>query len=173
MSISRTATALCALVTLTVAAPTLAWPSDDEVRAAMRAVKQSAVAKPYLASAYGYAVFPTVGRGAFAVGGAYGEGFVFRQGKRTGKTTLAQLSIGLGAGGEAYTEIVFFKDKAAYERFITGRLELNARATAAVGSAAAQGELGYSDGVAIVTLSKGGLIADASVGGQRFTFDKL
>ena len=169
----RTRTALAALFALTLALPAAAWPTDDEVRAAQRAVKASAVAKPFLASAYGYALLPTVGRGAFAVGGAYGEGFVFKQGKRTGKTTLAQLSIGLGAGGEAYTEIVFFKDKAAYDRFVAGHLELNARATAAVGSAAAQGELGYSDGVAIVTLSKGGLIADASVGGQRFTFEKL
>ncbi len=164
---------LTALLALALAAPALAFPSDDEVRAAMSTVRQSAVAKPLLKSAYGYAIFPTVGRGAFAVGGAYGEGFVYRQGKRTGKTTLAQLSIGLGAGGEAYTEIIFFKDKAAYERFVAGRLELNARATAAAGSAAAQGEMGYSDGVAIVTLSKGGLIADASVGGQHFSFEKL
>jgi lipid-binding SYLF domain-containing protein len=98
---------------------------------------------------------------------------VYRAGKLIAKTTVTSVSIGLGAGGEAYTEIIFFKDKAALDRFIEGKVELGARANAVAGQAAVSGELAYENGVAIFTVTKGGLMADASVGGQKFSYEKL
>ena len=170
----RASLAALAVVALSFTSPAHAGPpTQEEFDAAMKTLRAHPVAKNFFKSSYGYAVFPTVGRGSFAIGAAYGEGYVFKQGKKVAKTTLTQVSIGLGAGGEAYTEIVFFKDKAAFDRFASGNLEFNGRATAAAGTAAAQGETGYNDGVAIVTVTKGGLIADASIGGQKFSYEKL
>lgn len=165
-----------AVAAVLVAAPARAdGPDVDKpaLQAAVAAFKSDARAKKLFAASYGYAVFPTVGRGALGVGGAYGEGGVYKKGKLVARTTLTQVTIGLGLGGEAYREIVFFKDKAAFDRFAAGELELGARATASAGTAGASTEVGWHNGVAILTATKGGLIADAAVGGQRFTFERL
>ena len=127
--------------------------------------------KVFFDKAYGYAVFPTVGKGGIGIGGAYGEGRLYQQGKLIGKTTLTQLTIGFQLGGQAYSEIIFFKDGAALNRFKQGSFELGAQASAVAATTGASTDADYSDGVAIFTLAKGGLMYEASVGGQKFSFD--
>ncbi|MCW8943252.1 MAG: lipid-binding SYLF domain-containing protein [Sedimenticola sp.] len=127
--------------------------------------------KLFFKKAYGYAVFPTVGKAGFGLGGAYGEGEVYRQGKFIGTSSLSQLTIGFQLGGQAYTEIIFFKNKHALDDFTGGNFEFNAQASAVAVTAGASADADYDNGVAIFTLPKGGLMYEASVGGQKFSFD--
>lgn len=167
----RCLTLACALCAL----PALAFEVDTKaVTATVAAFKEKQpTSKKLFASAYAYAIFPTVTRGAFGVGGAYAEGGMYQGGKLVGKTSLTAVTIGLGAGGESYSQVIFFKDKAAYERFVEGRLEVAARANAVFLEKGISGEPPYVEGVLILAQTKAGLMADASVGGQKFTFEKL
>ncbi len=124
----------------------------------------------FLEGAVGYAVFPTVDKGAAAIGGAYGRGVLFQRGEPIGRATLTQVTIGAQLGGQAYSEIVFFESKAALERFKEGQLAMAAQVSAVAASAGASANARYARGVAVFTLTKGGLMAEASVGGQRFAF---
>lgn len=144
-----------------------------EANAALKELKTKPELKKLFGSAHGYAVFPTVTRGALGVGGAYGKGVLFKKGKAISKVEVMAVSIGLGAGGEAYTEIIFFKDAKTLDRFVEGNIELSARANAVAVKQGVSAEAAYTDGMAIVTLTKGGLMADASVGGQKFSIQKL
>ncbi|MHC4774427.1 MAG: YSC84-related protein [Planctomycetota bacterium] len=119
---------------------------------------------------YGYAVFPSVGKGAIGIGGAYGEGEVFEQGEPIGTATLSQATIGLQLGGQAYSEVVFFRDRMALEMFKASTLELSAQASAVAVKAGGSADADYQAGVAIFTMAKGGLMFEASVGGQKFAF---
>jgi len=139
---------------------------------------------------YAYAVFPTVGEGAFVVGGAGGKGGVFVGGRQTGVSILVQLSVGFQAGGKAFSEIVFFEDKRALDEFESGDFEFGADASvtaitagadvAAGTSGAAAGASGtetsartaghYYKGMAVFTIAKGGLMYQAAVAGQKFTY---
>ena len=120
--------------------------------------------------AFGYAIFPTVGKGAAVVGGAHGGGTVFKAGTPVGKTTLSQLTVGLQLGGQTYMEVIFFEDERAYNNFISGKLKLSAQLSAVAVTAGASLDAGYNDGVAVFTAAKGGLMYEASVGGQKFTY---
>lgn len=124
----------------------------------------------FFTSAVGYAVFPSVDKGAVGIGGAYGKGVLFERGKPTGRTSLTQVTIGAQLGGQAYREIVFFESEAAIARFKKGELALAAQVSAVAASAGASANARYARGVAVFTLAKGGLMAEASVGGQRFGF---
>ncbi len=156
--------------------------------------KTSPVAKPYFDNAYGYAVFPTIGKGGIGIGGAHGKGQVYRGGKVTGKTSVTQLTIGLQLGGQAFSQIIFFQDKRAYDEFTSGNFEFGAQATAVAitagataqagtggaGASATAGrgdagkqETGYNGGMAIFTYVKGGLMYEASLGGQKFNFKPI
>jgi lipid-binding SYLF domain-containing protein len=125
------------------------------------------------AEAYGYAVFPTVGKGGLGIGAARGKGFVYEHGKLIGRSTLTQVTIGFQLGGQAYSEVVFLKDKDAMDSYKRGRLKLDGQASAVAVTARAALDLAYRDGVAIVTMAKGGLMYEASVGGQKFSFKPL
>jgi lipid-binding SYLF domain-containing protein len=125
----------------------------------------------FFESARGYAVFSTVGKGAIGIGGAHGSGIVFEQGEPVGETSLTQITIGFQWGGQAYSEIVFFEDKDAIDRFKEGNFELAAQASAVAVTVGASADLAYNNGVAIVTMVKGGLMYEASVGGQKFSYD--
>ena len=125
------------------------------------------------AEAYGYVVFPTVGKGAIGIGGARGKGYVYQHGHLIGRSTLTQVSIGFQFGGQAYSEVVFFKGPQALENFKLGHLKLDAQASAIALTARASGDLAYQSGVAIVTMAKGGLMYEASVGGQKFSFHPI
>jgi lipid-binding SYLF domain-containing protein len=121
--------------------------------------------------AYGYAVFPTVGKGAIGIGGAYGKGQVFEQGRLIGTSKLVQVTIGFQWGGQAYSELVFFEDKAALDRFKSGNLEFSAQASAVAITLGASATADYEGGVAVFTMTKGGLMYEASIGGQSFSFE--
>ena len=146
-------------------------------------------------NAYGYAVFPVVGKAALIVGAAYGEGQVYRSGRVTGTTNLFHGSIGFQWGGQAFSEIIFFRDQWAYEAFTRGQFEFDANASAVVVTAGAQAKassIGSSasatagprtgaqsqsyyapNGMATFVYTKGGLMAELAIGGQKFTFSPL
>lgn len=124
-------------------------------------------------SAFGYAVFPTVTKGAIGVGGAYGEGQVFAEGRLIGLSTLTQGSIGVQLGAQAYSEVIFFRDQAILDQFAQGEWALSADATAVAAAEGVSAHRNYDNGVMIFTVAKGGLMFEASVGSQRFTFTPL
>jgi len=126
--------------------------------------------KPYFKQANGYAVFPNIGKAGIGIGGAIGKGEVFEKDKVIGSTKVTQLSIGLQLGGQAFSQIIFFKDKKDLERFTQGNFEFGASASAALITEGANASADYSDGVAVLTFSKGGLMYEASIGGQKFSF---
>lgn len=121
-------------------------------------------------NAQAVAVFPSVGKGGFIVGAAYGKGVLYEHGVVTGYSDITQASVGLQAGGQSYTEIICFKDQAALDHFKTGKLAFDAQATAVAVKSGAGANANYSNGVAIFTMSESGLMAEASLGGQRFSY---
>jgi lipid-binding SYLF domain-containing protein len=121
--------------------------------------------------AVGYAVFPTVVKGAIGVGGASGSGVVFEKGKAVGKAHLTQGTIGAQIGGQTYSEVIFFETASALTDFKKGALALAAQVSAVAASAGASKDAKYQEGVAVFTHEKGGLMAEASVGGQKFSFE--
>lgn len=156
--------------------------------------KASPQVQPFFKNAYGYAVFPTVGKGGLGIGGAYGEGQVYRGGKVTGRSRLVQLSIGFQAGGQAFSEIIFFRDKRAYDEFTSGEFAFDAQASAVAITAGAQAKVGstgstagaspgpktgkqaetdYYKGMAIFIHAKGGLMYEAALAGQKFSFESM
>ena len=117
-----------------------------------------------------YAVFPDVIKGGIGIGGARGGGEVFQNCKAIGSTTMTQLSMGFQLGGQSFSQIIFFKNKRDTDRFIQGNFEFGASASAALIKEGAATEAAYSDGVGVLTISKGGLMYEASIGGQKFSF---
>jgi len=124
-------------------------------------------------SSYGYVVFPSVGKGGFIVGGAHGNGLVYEQGNLVGKAELTQGSIGLQAGGQSYIEVIFFETKADLDRFKSGKFEFSGQASAVAIKKGASADIDYAKGVAVVTKAKGGLMAEASIGGQDFGYTPI
>jgi lipid-binding SYLF domain-containing protein len=156
--------------------------------------KKSPQVQPFFKNAYGYAVFPIVGKGGFFVGGAYGQGKVYRRGTLTGTASLIKGTIGFQAGGQAFSEIIFFQDRRAYGEFTSGSFEFDASVSAVAITAGVQAQAGttgptagasagpstgeqarrgYTRGVAVFIHAKGGLMYEASVGGQKFNFRPL
>jgi len=156
--------------------------------------KDSPAVEKFFKNCYGYAVFPTIGKAGWVVGGAYGKGQVYRGGKVTGKAKVVEGSIGFQFGGEAFSEIIFLQDKRAYDEFTSGNFEFGATAQAVVITAGAQTKAGtsgasagasagpktgvqaetdYVKGMATFVHSKGGLMYEASIGGQKFKFEPL
>lgn len=129
--------------------------------------------KVFFEKAYGYAVFPTVGKGGIGIGGAYGEGNVYEKDVLVGTSGLIQVTIGFQLGGQAYSEIIFFKDKKTLDDFKSGNFEFGAQASAVAATAGASADADYSNGVAVFTLAKGGLMYEASIGGQKFSFEPI
>lgn len=124
----------------------------------------------FFKDSYAYAVFPTVGKGGIGIGGAYGTGRVYRQGKFTGTAKLTQVSIGFQLGGQAYSEIIFFQHKNAYRHFIDGNLKVGAQVSAVAVNKGAAANASFNQGIAIFTATKGGLMYEAAVAGQVFEF---
>lgn len=140
---------------------------------------------------YGYAVFPNIGKGGIGIGGAHGKGRVYRGGNHVGDTKMTQLTIGLQLGGQVYSQIIFFQDKRAFDEFISGNFEFGAQASAVAitaGASASAGTQGASasasggqhdastageefyKGMIVFTVAKGGLMYEASIGGQKFSY---
>jgi lipid-binding SYLF domain-containing protein len=125
----------------------------------------------YFDNCYGYAVLPEVTKGALLVGGAYGRGEVFARGARVGYCSMSQASLGFSFGGQFFREIIFFRDKADFERFTTGSFTMSAQVTAVALTAGAASKTDYHYGVAVFIVPDQGLMVDASVGGQKFQYE--
>jgi lipid-binding SYLF domain-containing protein len=125
----------------------------------------------FFKDAHGYAVFPEITKGAVGIGGAAGDGTVFEGGAGVGSTSMTQVTIGLQLGGQTYREVIFFKDKAALDNFKAGNFEVAAGASAIAAKDGASKTAGYNNGVAIFTMGIGGLMFEASIGGQKFTYE--
>ena len=123
-------------------------------------------------SAYGYVIFPNVGKGAVGVGGASGGGTVFEKGAIVGKAQMTQVTIGFQFGGQAYREIIFFEDKATLDKFKENKIEFSAQVSAVAAKSGASANAKYASGIVIFTQQKGGLMYEASVGGQKFKYTK-
>ena len=146
--------------------------ASDKTIKALNKFKNISSLKPYFKKARGFAVFPNVGKVGIGIGGARGKGEVFENENVIGSTTLTQVSIGFQLGGQAFSQIIFFKDKKSLERFTEGNFEFGASASAALISEGANAAADYSDGVAVLTFSKGGLMYEASIGGQKFSYEE-
>ncbi len=162
------------VLAIAVLLPTAHAVAQDDVPPVIEKfkAKDPGMAKIF-ADAVGYVVFPTVGKGGIGLGGARGKGWVYEGGKIIGKSTLTQVSFGFQFGGQAYSEIVFFQTTQALENFKLGHLKFDAQASAVALTARASADLAYRNGVAIVTMAKGGLMYEASVGGQKFSFNRV
>ncbi len=179
---------LIVIIVLASAGPAQA----DSYSKAIELFKKSEAVKPFFENSYGYAVFPTIGKGGFGIGGAYGKGQVYQGAKVTGKSSVAKLSVGFQAGGQAFSEIIFFQDKRAYDEFTGGEFAFDAQASAVVITAGAQAQVGekgassgasagpttgvqaetkYRKGMAVFVHAKGGLMYEAVIGGQKFKFE--
>lgn len=164
---------------------------QDQYAYTLSVFNRSDQVKPYVQNAYGYAVFPTIGKGAVVIGGAYGRGQVYRQGVATGSSALVKMSIGFQLGGQAFSEVIFFQDQRAFEEFTLGSFEFDASASAVAVTAGAQARAGtsgltagasagpsmgaqadvaYTKGVAVFVHTKGGFMYEAAIGGQKFTY---
>ena len=142
---------------------------------------------------YGYAIFPTIGKGGFGIGGAYGKGRVYAAGSYLGDTSMTQVTVGFQFGGQAYSQIIFFEDERAFKEFTSGDFEFGAQATAVAITAGASASAsttgtsagasggkndattttagtGFHKGMAVFTVTKGGLMYEASIGGQKFSY---
>jgi len=163
----------------------------DSYLNAVGVFKKSPAVQPFFENAYGYAVFPSIGKAGLGIGGAYGTGKVYQGGNVTGTSSIVKLSIGWQAGGQVFSEIIFFKDKRAYDEFISGEFAFDAQASAVAITAGAQVQAGtkgvsagaaagpatgtqaetkYQKGMAVFVHTKGGLMYEAAIGGQKFNF---
>ncbi len=178
---------LVVMASLAVPFATANASKDTDTTSLFRNSNQSAA---YFSNSYGYAVFPTIGKGGLGVGAAHGSGHVYSNGHLVGSVSMNQLSVGFQAGGEAYSEIIFFKDKSALDDFTSGHFEFSGDAGAVVITAAADASVGttgtkggaslekhdaatageYKHGMAVFTIAKGGLMYNATIAGQKFTF---
>ncbi|KPK56492.1 MAG: hypothetical protein AMS22_01045 [Thiotrichales bacterium SG8_50] len=166
----------------------------DDYAQTLKTFKENPLVESFFKNSYGYAVFPTIGKGGIGIGGAHGKGQVYAGDKLTGKTSMTQITIGFQLGGQAYSQMIFFQDKRAYDEFTSGNFEFGAQASAVAITAGAQAQAstggssasantgykdagaqqaGYQKGMAVFTLAKGGLMYEASIGGQKFSFEPI
>lgn len=166
---------IAALTSLTSCAgwdPNKEQKEADQVRITIaRFMEQDPGLKTFFEQAYGYAVFPNVGKGAYIVGGTYGTGIVYERGNPIGHASIVEASIGLQIGGQGFSEIIFFKDQLTLDYFKRGNYEFSAQASAVAVNIGVAAKTDYDRGVAVFILPKGGLMAEASVGGQKFLFE--
>jgi lipid-binding SYLF domain-containing protein len=124
----------------------------------------------FFKSSHGYAVYPKVSKGGAGIGAAHGNGVVYERGDLIGDSELTQVSLGVQLGGQTYSEIVFFETKAVLDVFKKGNLEFSAQASAIAAESGAGAANDFEDGVAVFTLPRGGLMFEAAIGGQQFSF---
>ena len=180
----------CACVAMTLFALAARPAAADDYSDTTALFKNAGASAAYFKSSYGYAVFPTIGKGGLVVGGAHGKGRVYQKGKYIGDTSMTQLSIGFQAGGQAYSEMIFFEDQRALGEFTSGNFEFSGNVSAVAITAGASASAGtggsgagasggkkdattageYQKGLAVFTIAKGGLMYEASVSGQKFSY---
>ena len=166
----------------------------DNYQKTIKLFKNAGESASYFGNSYGYAVFPSIGKGGIGIGGAHGNGAVYVAGKQVGETSMTQLTIGFQLGGQAYSQMIFLKDKRAFDEFSSGEFEFGAQATAvAITAGASAGTsttgssagassskdsattagAGYHKGMAVFTIAKGGLMYEATIGGQKYSYKPL
>jgi len=167
----------------------------DKYQEAIKSFDSASETDKFFETAYGYALFPTIGKGGIGIGGAYGKGRVYRQGEYVGDVSMTQLTMGIQFGGQAYSQIIFFEDERAFEIFTSGNFEFSAQATAVAITAGVSAEAntgggvsasasggrndatarhaGYRKGMAVFTIARGGLMYEATIGGQKFSYEPL
>lgn len=166
----------------------------DDYQQAIDNFKSSPPTKAFFSKAYGYAVYPSIGKGGIGIGAAHGKGQVYLKNKKVGKSTMTQISIGFQLGGQVYSQIVFFQDKRSFDEFTSGNFEFSAGASAVAITAAAQAQVGssgisssqgtdsnttkqnkaiYHKGMAVMILTKGGLMYEAVLAGQKYNYKAL
>jgi len=145
----------------------------DSKSAKVEFVKSDALMESLFNNAAGYVIFPNVGKGGLGVGAAAGNGVVYEGGTMIGMAKLSQLSIGFQAGGQAYREVIFFESQEELNRFKESRFEFSAQASAVAVTEGASTNVKYTEGVMVFTMQKGGLMYEASIGGQKFKFNKM
>jgi len=154
-------------------APLSAADADEEYQQVTQKFQDSKSSSDFFKTCYGYAIFPSVGKGGFGIGGAYGSGRVYIGKKLVANTSVSQITFGFQFGGQAYSQIMFFKDANAFSTFKTGNFELGAQASAVAITAGVAVNADYDKGIAIFTMAKGGLMYEASVGGQKFDYSAI
>jgi len=127
----------------------------------------------WFADAHAYAVFPSVAKGGLVIGGASGGGLVYEGGQLIGWAGMSQGTIGLQLGGQSFREVVFFKDQRALDQFTSGTFQFSVNASAVAVEAGASTAVDYNGGVAVFTMTRAGLMFEASIGGQKFSFEKM
>ena len=171
----RLVTAACALaVTFAAATGQAAWDPEEEKKTQETIQKfkdKDPGMEKFFDGAHGYVVFPSIGKGGFIVSGARGRGTLFEKGVPIGKARISQVAVGLTAGGQAFSQVIFFENEAALERFKSSRYEVAAGVSAVIANAGAAAKAAYNDGVAIFAMTLGGAMAEASIGGQKFKFE--
>jgi len=182
---------LVAVLILCLVATSWAKPRAGDYTKTIDIFKSVSGVAPFFDSAYGYAVFPSIGKGGLGIGAAHGKGQVYRGGKVTGDSSLTDVSIGLQAGGQAYRQVIFFQDERAYDEFTSGSYEFDAGAGAVAVTASADASAGtqgsgagaspggasgaaagyeYHKGLLVFTISTGGLMYEATIAGQHYKF---
>jgi lipid-binding SYLF domain-containing protein len=168
-----------AAIVLLASAGCATAPKSDEGKIDIEKDAADALAKaqagdptfaPVLSHAYGYAVFPSVGKGGIGIGAAYGKGVLYRSGAAIGYCKITQGTIGLQLGAQAYTEIIVFETASAFNSFKGGDFAFDAQATVVALKSGAGANAKYSNGVAVFTMDEAGLMYEATVGGQKFDF---
>ncbi len=153
---------------------TMAEKDDLEMRAESTVVTFKTLDPPILSffdSAKGYAVFPSIGKGGFIAGGAYGKGVLYENDKVVGFCDLSQGSVGFQIGGQAYSEIIFFQTQHTLSSFKAGKFAFAGQVSGVAIQAGASADAAYMAGVAVFTRPQGGLMGEASIGGQNFTYE--
>lgn len=188
-----TTSALASVLLLAIGAHAMAETEIKDYSETINEFRTNPTAAQFMDSAYGYAVFPKIGKGGLGIGAARGRGQVYRGGQVTGITSLTDISIGLQAGGQAYSQLIVFENQTAYDKFTSGNFEfeagvgavaLKADAAAAAGttgtgsSAAAGGEsaekqAAYNKGLLVFTMAGGGLMYEATIAGQKYSFEAV
>ncbi|HDY82237.1 MAG: hypothetical protein DRQ65_03320 [Gammaproteobacteria bacterium] len=182
------------LVLLMVSLPLhVTWA--DEYSDMIKSFQDAGESGSYFASSYGYAVFPSIGKAGIGIGGAHGSGKVYKQGTLIGESKMTQVTVGFQLGGQVYSQVIFFENENALNDFTSGNFEFSAQATAVALTAGASAEantgggtsagvsggknnadtqsLGYRKGMAIFTIAKGGLMYEAALGGQKYSYSPL
>ena len=149
------------------------WKADlieDSGKALDAMIEKQPKLQSFKDKSYGYAVFPKVTKGALGVGGAGGKGIVYKDHTPTGQSTLSQLTIGFQAGGQQYKEVIFFENEEAYKKFTNKKVKFDGQASAVAITEGGSVDVAFKDGLAVFTQTSGGLMFEASIGGQHFSF---
>jgi lipid-binding SYLF domain-containing protein len=170
-------TALIATSLLFASSLLQAWEPDTSdklelstAQALIKAKQKDPSMSKWFETAYAYAVFPRVGKGGIGIGGAHGKGIVIYSDRTVGNTSLSQVTIGFQLGGQVYSEFIMFKDKTAFDHFTRGNYQMGAQVSAVAVTAGASADANYDGGVAVFTIAEGGLMFEATIGGQKFKY---